>query len=87
MRINAYLTIENRKGKKVIRCSRCGYEFGPAKEDYKSHALYREAPLWEAGLQVDPYHQSRKFVFRQFCCPACYRLLENEVVLKGEPIS
>jgi acetone carboxylase gamma subunit len=87
MRINAYLTIADQKGEKVVRCTKCGYEFGPATEDYKAHAIYREAPLWEAGFQVDPYHQSRKFLLRQFCCPGCYRLLESEVVLKGEPLS
>ncbi len=71
----------------VIVCRRCGHELAPADENFKSGAVMKERPIEQANpLIVDP----RTFiddwvVFRQYYCPGCAALLENEVVLASTP--
>ena len=71
----------------MIVCRRCGRALCPAGENFKSGAVMKERPIEDANpLIVDP----RTFidddvVFRQYYCPGCATLLENEVVLAGTP--
>jgi N-methylhydantoinase B len=64
-----------------LACARCGWLLGPATENYKTHALRVDRPIQAANPLIgDP----RRFIdadveFRQFYCPACGGLLENEV--------
>jgi acetone carboxylase gamma subunit len=84
--VNEYLEVVEEGGKKVIRC-RCGYIIGPAADNYKNNVLRNEAPLSKAGPFVNPYKiGGEKFVFRQFCCPGCFTLLDTEIALKGAPL-
>jgi acetone carboxylase gamma subunit len=68
-----------------VRCRRCGQELGDTTQNFKDHAVSKTRPIEEANpLIVDP----RTFiddtvVFRQYFCPGCATLLENEVVLES----
>lgn len=84
--LNEYLGTKTEGTGQVIYCTNCGHVFGPVAENYKLQALVREAPLSQAGPQTDPYRRSKKYKFRQFACPGCYRLLDSEIVLKDAPI-
>ena len=75
------LDLVDRAGERWLACSRCGQPLGPAGENYKLHCHRVDRPIQAAcPLIGDP----RRFIddavqFRQFCCPACGRLIENEV--------
>jgi acetone carboxylase gamma subunit len=86
MMLNEYLGTKMEGPERVIYCTHCGHVFCPIGENYKRHALVAEGPPSRAGPQVDPLKRSKKYVFRQFCCPGCYRLLESEIVLREAPI-
>lgn len=54
-----------------------------ASEDYKEHALSKTMAMEEAGpLMNDPAdYVDDEMEFRQYYCPGCATLLENEVIL------
>jgi acetone carboxylase gamma subunit len=85
MRLNDYLTLEERDGQYVIQC-RCGHAIGPATENYKLHVICNVAPLSKAGPHVNPYGVGEgRFALREYCCPSCLTLLDVEVALRDEP--
>src|SRR5437867_6320841 len=79
--ITEYLDLLDRDGAHWLACSRCGQPLGPASENYKLHCHRIDRPIQAAStLSGEP----RRFIddaveFRQFCCPGCGGLIENEV--------
>ncbi|MCL5957873.1 MAG: acetone carboxylase subunit gamma [Chloroflexi bacterium] len=73
----------------TVKCRKCGHIFCHHMENYKSHALAKEAELSDYGIlcagQPSKRYTDRDVVFRQFFCPGCATLLENEVILKELP--
>ena len=67
----------------TIVCVRCGHRFCGAGENFKEHAIRHDRPVQDANpLIVDPrLFVDDELVFRQYVCPGCATLLENEVVL------
>lgn len=65
-----------------IVCRSCGADICDADENYKLHVLCDRKPLAEAGPLVnDPaQYVDDDLEFRQFYCPGCGTLLENEVI-------
>lgn len=65
------------------RCRRCGHDLGPAGGNFKDAAVQKVRPIQDANpLIVDPaIFIDDEVVFRQYYCPGCATLLENEVVL------
>ena len=64
-----------------LACSRCGQPLGPAQENYKLHCHRIDRPIQAANTLIG---EPQRFIddavhFRQFCCPACGGLIENEV--------
>ena len=73
----------------VVVCRKCGHRLGPEGENFKLHAVCKERPIQDANpLIVDPsIFIDREVVFRQYYCPGCATLLENEVLLaETEPV-
>ncbi len=66
-----------------ICCVACGERLCVATENYKLHVAMLERDVMEAGLLdkgVTPKQfVDRHMVFRQFICPGCGALLENEI--------
>lgn len=70
-------------------CRNCGEAICAADENYKLHALCDRKPLQEAGPLVnDPSdYVDEEVEFRQFYCPGCGTLLENELIMADlEPV-
>jgi N-methylhydantoinase B len=69
-------------------CSRCHAKLGSISENYKEHCLLHDAPVTHATpLAGDPHRYiDATPVFRQFFCPGCGRIVENEVAIAGSPI-
>ncbi|MBS1895519.1 MAG: hydantoinase B/oxoprolinase family protein [Actinobacteria bacterium] len=60
----------------VVRCTRCGHELCAADEDWKEHAVGRDAPLAEAG----PVHRDTgECLLREYVCPGCATLLDAAI--------
>lgn len=70
-------------GSEAIACAECGERICAAGENYKEHALSKTMAMEEAGpLMNDPAdYVDDEMEFRQYYCPGCATLLENEVIL------
>src|SRR5262249_11779673 len=80
-RITEYLNLTNRGGERGFACSRCGQPLGSTCENYKLHCHRVDRAIQTASTLVG---EPTRFIddrvqFRQFCCPACGGLIENEV--------
>jgi N-methylhydantoinase B len=87
-RITDYVDLIERDGSLWLACARCGQPLGPASENYKKHCHRVDRPIQAASILIgDP----QRFIvdavqFRQFCCPACGGLIENEVCRAQDPL-
>lgn len=68
-------------------CAKCDTKLGSVSENYKDHCIAEEKPVINAvPLAGDPHRFiDAEPVFRQFSCPGCGRLVENEVAIAGSP--
>jgi acetone carboxylase gamma subunit len=69
-------------------CAKCGTDLGPVSHNYKSRCVRNDMPIQaanpivgEPGRFIDPKPQ-----FRQFCCPGCGLLVENEIAIEADPL-
>jgi N-methylhydantoinase B len=69
-------------------CAKCGTDLGPSSQNYKSRCVRNDMPIQAANPIVgDPARFiDPKPQFRQFCCPGCGLLIENEIAVDGDPI-
>jgi len=79
--ITEHLNLVERDGQPWLGCSRCGQPLGPARDNYKSHCHRSDRPILAANTLIG---EPQRFIddgvqFRQFCCPACGLVIENEV--------
>jgi N-methylhydantoinase B len=69
-------------------CAKCSTDLGPISENYKNHCVRNDRPIEESNPIVgDP----KRFIdprpqFRQFCCPGCGLLIENEIAIEEDPV-
>jgi N-methylhydantoinase B len=71
-----------------LACTRCGHVLCDAGENYKAHALRIDRPIQSANPLIgDPQRFIDAVVeFRQFYCPECGGLIENEVCRAHDPL-
>lgn len=83
--LDAHMAID--ENREVIVCRDCEETICAADENYKRNALCERKPLTEAGPLVnDPeVYIDEEMEFRQFYCPGCGTLLENEVIRADIP--
>jgi N-methylhydantoinase B len=69
-------------------CARCATDLGSVKENYKKGCVRVDRPIEDSNPIVgdpsrfiDPTPQ-----FRQFCCPGCGLLVENEIAVAEESL-
>ena len=69
-------------------CAACAADLGPIGENYKDHCRREDQPVSAATpLAGDPARYiDAKPQFRQFFCPGCGTLIENEIALADEPV-
>ncbi len=69
-------------------CSRCAADLGPARGNYKDQCVRRESDVSAANPNIGAYRRyiDDRPVFRQFFCPGCGALIENEVARQDDPV-
>jgi N-methylhydantoinase B len=69
-------------------CAKCAADLGPVKANYKARCARSDRPIQASNPLVgDP----QRFIdplpqFRQFCCPGCGTLIENEIAIAEDPL-
>jgi N-methylhydantoinase B len=82
--------LDLRREKKGLRtaCAKCTADLGPLRDNYKDHCVRGESVISTANPNIGDYRRyiDDRPVFRQFFCPGCGALIENEVARAGDPI-
>jgi N-methylhydantoinase B len=88
LRLTEYLDLVMVSGARHVACARCGAVLCTARENYKAHALRIDRPIQAANPLIgDPQRFIDAAVqFRQFYCPQCGGLIENEVSRAEDPL-
>jgi N-methylhydantoinase B len=69
-------------------CAKCAADLGPVRDNYKDHCTRRESDIGTANPNIGDYRRyiDDRPVFRQFFCPGCGALIENEVARADDPV-
>jgi acetone carboxylase gamma subunit len=82
--------LEVRREKDGLRmcCSKCAADLGPIGDNYKLHAQRVDSDIRASNPHVGDYKRylDARPVFRQFHCPGCGALLENEIALSTDEL-
>jgi N-methylhydantoinase B len=69
-------------------CASCATDLGPVSQNYKAGCVRSDLAIQSSNPVVgDP----KRFIdplpqFRQFCCPGCGTLIENEIAVAEDPV-
>jgi N-methylhydantoinase B len=88
LRVTDNLDLRREKGGLQLACSKCAASLGPAGGNYKDQCVRRESDISTANPNIGDYRRyiDDRPVFRQFFCPGCGALIENEVALAEDPV-
>ncbi|MBM3518848.1 MAG: hypothetical protein FJX56_13505, partial [Alphaproteobacteria bacterium] len=69
-------------------CARCSARLGPAQDNYKDHAVREDHHIAASNPRVGDPHRfiDETVAFRQFYCPGCGGLIENEIAIESDPL-
>ena len=69
-------------------CAGCSTDFGPISANYKLGCARVDAPIATANPNVGDWKRyiDQKPIFRQFFCPGCGDLIENEIARWDDPL-
>ena len=69
-------------------CGKCGADLGPASENYKTHCVREDNPVSASNPLIgDPARFIDDDVtFRQFFCPGCGALVDNEIAVARDAV-
>ena len=82
------LALKRSRGKVHMCCAKCDADLGPVRGNYKDRCLMEEQEVNAANPHIGDYKRyiDEKPVWRQFFCPGCGTLIENEVAKAGDPV-
>jgi N-methylhydantoinase B len=82
------LDLRQEKDGMHIACSRCTADLGLARGNYKDRCVRRDADISAANPNIGDYRRyiDDRPVFRQFFCPGCGALVENEVARESDAV-
>jgi N-methylhydantoinase B len=69
-------------------CSRCAADLGSVRDNYKDHCVKVELDISAANPNIGDWRRyiDDRPVFRQFFCPGCGGLIENEVARENDEV-
>src|SRR5712691_5981121 len=82
------LELRRENGSLHLCCAKCAADLGPVRDNYKDHCVRRESDVSAANPNIGDYRRyiDDRPVFRQFFCPGCGALIENEVARADDPV-
>lgn len=87
-RVTDNLDLRREKDGLHMGCCKCAADLGSVRDNYKHHCVRREADISTANPNIGDYRRyiDDRPVFRQFFCPGCGALIENEVARAADPL-
>jgi len=88
LRVTDNLDLRREKSGSRLACSKCAADLGSVRDNYKDHCMRRESDIGTANPNIGDYRRyiDDTPVFRQFFCPGCGALIENEVARADDPV-
>ncbi len=82
------LELRRENGGLHLCCAKCAADLGSVRDNYKDHCVRRESDVSAANPNIGDYRRyiDDRPVFRQFFCPECGALVENEVARADDPV-
>jgi len=83
------LELRKDNGSLHLCCVKCAADLGTVRDNnYKDHCVRRESDVSVANPNIGDYRRyiDDRPVFRQFFCPGCGALIENEVARADDPV-
>lgn len=82
------LELRREAGGVHVCCSRCAADLGSVRENYKEHCVKAELDIAAANPNIGDWRRyiDDRPVFRQFYCPGCGALIENEVARENDEV-
>jgi N-methylhydantoinase B len=71
-----------------ICCAKCAADLGPASGNYKERCMRHDAEIAASNPNIGDWQRyiDERPVFRQFHCPGCGALVENEIAREGDDL-
>ena len=87
-RVTDNLEVRSETGGLRCACAKCAADLGAVRENYKEHCVRREADISAANPNIGDYKRyiDDRPVFRQFFCPGCGALIENEIARAADDV-
>jgi N-methylhydantoinase B len=87
-RITDNLELRREAGGLRCACAKCAADLGPVRDNYKEHCVRRESDISAANPNIGDYRRyiDDRPVFRQFFCPGCGALVENEIARADDEV-
>jgi N-methylhydantoinase B len=87
-RVTDNIDLRREKSGLQLACSKCAADLGPVRGNYKDRCVARESDIRAANPNIGDYSRyiDDRPVFRQFFCPGCGALIENEVACTDDPV-
>jgi N-methylhydantoinase B len=88
IQVTENLDLRSDAGHEVYCCAKCQTEVGLLGCNYKEHCIRIDEPVTKSNVLIG---EPSRFIddtpeFRQFSCPGCGTLIENEIAMRGEPV-
>jgi N-methylhydantoinase B len=82
------LDVRKANGSLHTACSKCAADLGPVRENYKEHCERADREITASNPNVGDWRRyiDERPVFRQFFCPGCGALIENEIARDDDPV-
>ncbi len=88
LRVTENLSLRRRSGGAGYCCAKCAADLGPLAGNYKDHCVVEHRDVRAANPNIGDW---RRYLdeapqFRQYYCPGCGSLIENEIAMKSDPV-
>jgi N-methylhydantoinase B len=87
-RISDNLELRKVNGGLHTSCAKCAADLGPVRDNYKSACVRADEEIAASNPNVGDWRRyiDERPVFRQFFCPGCGALIENEIAREGDEV-
>ena len=87
-RASENLDLRRERGGLRYACAKCAADLGAVRDNYKDQCVAEERDIAAANPNIGDWRRyvDDRPVFRQFYCPGCGALIENEVARADDPV-